>query len=55
MTTAHTLIEDVIRESCEIPKDAYPVALIPMGYPSVKFGPTKRKPVEDVLRWNKWG
>ncbi|MBA58013.1 MAG: hypothetical protein CMQ40_02455 [Gammaproteobacteria bacterium] len=55
MTTAHTLIESVIRENCEIPEDAYPAALIPMGYPSVKFGPTKRKPVEDVLRWNKWG
>jgi nitroreductase len=32
-----------------------PVALIPMGYPAVNFGPLKRKPVEEVLHWETWG
>ena len=48
MTTSHSLIEDVIRDVCKIPDDAQPAALIPIGFPAVKFGPTKRKPVRAV-------
>ena len=54
MTTAHTLIEDSIREAASIPDDAYPVGLIPIGYPDANFGPTKRKDVGEILRWNSW-
>ena len=41
MTTSHSLIEEVIRDVCKIPDDAQPAALIPIGFPAVKFGPTK--------------
>ena len=54
MTTSHSLIEEVIRDVCKIPDDAQPAALIPIGFPAVKFGPTKRKPVRDIIAWNKW-
>ena len=54
MTTSHSLIEDVIRDVCKIPEDAHPAALIPIGFPAVKFGPTKRKPVKDIIVWNEW-
>ena len=54
MTTSHSLIEEVIREVCKIPDDAQPAALIPIGFPAVKFGPTKRKPVRDIIAWNQW-
>ena len=54
MTTSHSLIEDVIRDVCKIPDDAQPAALIPIGFPAVKFGPTKRKPVRDIIAWNQW-
>lgn len=54
MTTSHSLIEDVIRDVCKIPDDAQPAALIPIGFPAVKFGPTKRKPVQDIIAWNQW-
>ena len=54
MTTSHSLIEDVIRDVCKIPDDAQPAALIPIGFPAVKFGPTKRKPVRDLIAWNQW-
>ncbi|MBC10198.1 MAG: hypothetical protein CMQ39_08550 [Gammaproteobacteria bacterium] len=54
MTTSHSLIEEVIREVCRIPEDAQPAALIPIGFPAVKFGPTKRKPVRDIIVWNQW-
>ena len=54
MTTSHSLIEEVIRDDCKIPDDAQPAALIPIGFPAVKFGPTKRKPVRDLIAWNQW-
>lgn len=54
MTTAHVLINDPLREACNIPDDAYPAALIPIGYPDANFGPTTRKPVEEIIMWNEW-
>lgn len=54
MTTAHTLINDSLREITGIPDNAYPVALIPIGYPDANFGPTKRKGLDEILRWNTW-
>jgi len=54
MTTAHALIEPALRKALQLPDDAYPVALIPIGYPNANFGPTKRKPLNEILRWNSW-
>ncbi|MBT3623673.1 MAG: hypothetical protein HON77_17825 [Gammaproteobacteria bacterium] len=54
MTTAHSLVNDMLREACDIPDDAYPVALIPIGYPDANFGPTTRKGLDEILRWNTW-
>jgi len=54
MTTAHKLIEPTLREILSIPDDAYPVAFVPLGFPKARFGPTNRKPLEDILRWNGW-
>jgi nitroreductase len=54
MTTAHSLVNDTLREACAIPDDAYPVALIPIGYPDANFGPTNRKGLDEILRWNTW-
>jgi nitroreductase len=30
------------------------MALIPIGYPDANFGPTTRKPLDEILRWNTW-
>lgn len=54
MTTAQTLIDKQMREILNIPDNAYPVALIPIGYPDANFGPTTRKGVNEILRWNTW-
>lgn len=54
MTTAHVLINDVLREAAAIPDDVYPVALIPIGYPDANFGPTRRKGLDEILMWNRW-
>lgn len=55
MATAHDLIEPQLREILALPDDAWPVAMIPVGWPDANFGPTKRKPVAEILRWNGWG
>ncbi len=54
MTTAHSLIEPQIRETLSLPDDAFPVALIPIGYPDANFGPTSRKGLDEILKWNSW-
>ncbi len=54
MTTAQSLIETQMREILGIPDNAYPVAVIPIGYPDANFGPTTRKGLDEILRWNSW-
>ena len=55
MTTFHAGIEPLLREMLELPDNATPVALIPIGWPAVNFGPVNRKPVEQVTHWETWG
>ena len=54
MTTFQGAIDEELRTLCKIPADATPAALIPMGFPSVNFGPTNRKPVDEVTDWDQW-
>ncbi len=54
MTTAHSGVEDVLRAELNLPDDAHPVALIPIGYPDANFGETRRKPPSEILRFNSW-
>ncbi|HXU24321.1 MAG TPA: nitroreductase family protein [Tepidiformaceae bacterium] len=37
-----------------LPDTIEPFCLIPVGYPLGKFGPVTRKPVEEVMRWDRW-
>lgn len=54
MTTAQNTIDKELREILNLPDDAYPVALIPIGFPDANFGKTTRKPVAEILRFNSW-
>jgi nitroreductase len=54
MSTAHVMIESALRRILALPVDAYPVALIPIGYPAANFGPTRRRDVQEILMWNTW-
>ena len=55
LTTFNMRIEDVIRREFDLPSDAKPVAVIPVGWPDgERFGPTTRRPVEDVTHWDGW-
>jgi nitroreductase len=55
LTTLHLLYEDEIKARFQIPAEVESVALIPIGYPQGKFGPTTRNPVETVTYWERWG
>lgn len=56
MTTFNIAHEDLIRKEYGVPDEALPVAVIPVGWPNGQnFGPTTRKPVEEVTYWDGWG
>ena len=55
LTTPQDGIRDVLSGEFGIPEEATPVAIIPMGWPAVPFGPVKRKPVDEFLHWEGWG
>ena len=37
-----------------LPELVEPYAIIPVGYPMGKFGPVSRRPVEDVVHFDRW-
>lgn len=41
-------------EVLSLPEDIQPFCLIPVGYPMGKFGPVTRKPVSEIMRWDRW-
>lgn len=44
-----------IRELLSVPEDSEVVCMIPLGYPETGFGPTRRRPVEEVAFAERWG
>jgi nitroreductase len=55
MTTFQAPMVKDLAEWLHLPANTTPVALIPLGYPAVRFGPVKRKPVDEVTHWETWG
>ena len=55
LTTAHVRGEDRIKQLLGIPDHVETVALIPLGYPRGKFGPTDRRPAAEVTSFNRYG
>jgi len=56
LTTLYGGHEDELRELLGLPPDALTMALIPMGYPARgRWAEPKRRPVEEVVHWNRWG
>ncbi len=37
-----------------LPDNVDPLCLIPVGYPIGNFGPVTRKPIDEILRWDRW-
>jgi nitroreductase len=49
------LSEDKLRPILGVPDDIRIVALTPLGYPAVYPDSPGRKPLEDIVFYNKWG
>lgn len=46
--------EPEIRELCNVPDDLHMFVYVAVGYPERQFMPVKRKPVDEVLTWNRY-
>lgn len=56
LTTAHQLNQPAMAEVLGIPNDWFQTALIPVAYTlGDDFTPSPRKPVDDVIVWNRYG
>lgn len=56
LTTLYTRHEDDVRELLGLPDDALTMGLLPLGYPARgRWAQPKRRPVQEVVHWNRWG
>jgi nitroreductase len=55
LTTTHFFFEDELKQKVGVPDNMEVSALLPMGYPRGKLGKNTRKPVDEVLYWDRWG
>lgn len=55
LTTAHLLEEDTVKEILNIPEHVTTYALIPIGYPTGRWGEAKRRPLDEVSYHDRWG
>jgi nitroreductase len=55
LTTVYRIYQDEVRALCAIPERYEVVALIPMGRPSRPFRVGRRRPVEAVTHWERFG
>ena len=46
--------EDDVRAVLDIPEDVNTWAMIPMGYPTGRWGEAARRPVREVTYWDSW-
>jgi nitroreductase len=53
-TTLHAQVMDRFHAMFDIPRDLAFHFCIPLGYPAVKYGPSRRKPVSETTSWNRW-
>jgi nitroreductase len=54
-TTLHAKVMERFTKMFAIPAGVAFHCCIPMGYPQGHFGPTNRRPSEEVANFNKWG
>ncbi|HZY60064.1 MAG TPA: nitroreductase family protein, partial [Candidatus Binataceae bacterium] len=55
LTFLHTLKEDEIKQVLGLPREISTYAMLPVGYPVGKFGPVRRKPVNEVACLDRYG
>ena len=53
-TTLALRDQDAVRDVLSLPATFAALCMIPVGYPLGKFGPVSRKPVADIMRFDRW-
>jgi len=53
-TTFHMMCEKPLREVLGLPATHRIAVTIPLGWPEKRFGPVARKPVEQVIHWDRF-
>ena len=54
LTTWHLCFEQEFKEILGIPRRVKTFAAIPVGYPRGRFGPVRRRPTAEAIRWEHW-
>jgi len=54
LTTWHLFAEDEFKTVLGIPKDVKTWAVIPIGWPLRRFGPVRRRPVDEAIHRERW-
>lgn len=50
----HLFAEKEFKRVLGVPRQVTIYALVPVGWPSGRFGPVRRRPVADVVHWDRW-
>jgi len=53
-TTLALRDQDAVRSALNLPETFAALCLIPVGYPMGKFGPVARRPLNEILRFDRW-
>jgi nitroreductase len=55
LTSRHLVHATEVDAIFGLPPDAHSYAIVPVGYPQGRFGPTRRAPLADVVFDDRWG
>ncbi len=55
LTTIHMFFEDEVKAILGMPPEVQTFALMPIGYPRGKFGPIKRRPINEIAYLDRYG
>lgn len=53
-TTLALMNREAVAEALNLPDSMAAYSLIPVGYPLGKFGPVTRKPLREIMRFDRW-
>jgi nitroreductase len=53
-TTLALRDQEAVRDVLNLPESFAALCLIPVGYPQGKFGPVSRRPVAEIMRFDRW-
>ena len=53
-TTYHHFAPEVFARELAIPSHVHIGTVIPVGWPDRPFGPVRRRPIEDVIHYDRW-